>query len=134
MAQLASYLLRSAVDFRRVGTIVVITTLCACLLLLLRQSPFRFAKNLSEHWVESNSPPGSNTKAIGNDTGGIDVVAASLTSENTSWLHEYFPEWQKKIYVVDDARASLTVPKNKGHEAMAYLTWVCCHIFKQATN
>jgi len=50
------------------------------------------------------------------------AVIASLHRENTSWYFQYFPEWQKHVYVVDDASASPAVPKNKGREAMVYLT------------
>jgi hypothetical protein len=52
------------------------------------------------------------------------VVVASQASENATWLNEYFPLWEKNIYRVDDPRAPLTVPKNKGRESMVYLTYV----------
>jgi len=52
------------------------------------------------------------------------VVVASQASENATWLNEYFPSWEKNIYRVDDAKAPLTVPKNKGRESMVYLTYV----------
>jgi hypothetical protein len=52
------------------------------------------------------------------------VVIASQRSENTTWLDEYFPEWEKNIYRVDDENAPLTVPRNKGRESMVYLTCV----------
>lgn len=51
-----------------------------------------------------------------------DMVVASMKQDNTSWLYEYFPEWHKSIYVVDDASADLTVAHNKGRESMVYLT------------
>ena len=52
------------------------------------------------------------------------IVVASQKSENATWLEEYFPEWEKNIYRVDDTNAPLTVPKNKGRESMVYLTYV----------
>lgn len=52
------------------------------------------------------------------------VVVASKASENATWLDEYFPEWEKNIYHVDDPQAALTVPKNKGRESMVYLTYI----------
>jgi hypothetical protein len=52
------------------------------------------------------------------------VVVASQSSENATWLEEYFPQWEKNIYHVDDPSAALTVPKNKGRESMVYLTYV----------
>lgn len=50
------------------------------------------------------------------------VVVASQTGENSTWLEEYFPQWEKNIYKVDDQNAPLTVPVNKGRESMVYLT------------
>ena len=58
------------------------------------------------------------------------VVVASQSSENATWLEEYFPEWEKNIYRVDDANAPLTVPKNKGRESMVYLTYVLGRAFR----
>jgi hypothetical protein len=52
------------------------------------------------------------------------VVVASQASENATWLNEYFPHWEKNIYRVDDPKAPLTVPTNKGRESMVYLTYV----------
>ncbi|KAL5119627.1 hypothetical protein ACEQ8H_002473 [Pleosporales sp. CAS-2024a] len=52
------------------------------------------------------------------------VVVASQASENATWLDDFFPQWEKKIYRVDDASAALTVPKNKGRESMVYLTYI----------
>lgn len=52
------------------------------------------------------------------------VVVASQVSENATWLAEYFPQWEQNIYRVDDPKAPLTVPKNKGRESMVYLTYV----------
>lgn len=56
-----------------------------------------------------------------------DLVVASMKSDNTSWLFEYFPDWHKSIYVVDDKNAELTVEVNKGRESMVYLTYVHPH-------
>ncbi|OJD11075.1 hypothetical protein AJ78_08075 [Emergomyces pasteurianus Ep9510] len=53
-----------------------------------------------------------------------EIVVASMSTDNTSWLNENLPEWKKKVYVVDDPKARLTVPKNKGREAMVYLTYI----------
>lgn len=50
------------------------------------------------------------------------LVVASRKHENTRWLQEHFDAWRKFIYVTDDSRAELTVPVNKGREAMVYLT------------
>jgi len=53
-----------------------------------------------------------------------ELVVASIKSDDTSWLSEELPEWKANVYVVDDPNANLTVPFNKGHETMAYLTSV----------
>ncbi|CAI6332642.1 unnamed protein product [Periconia digitata] len=54
----------------------------------------------------------------------IAVVVASQHKDDTAWLSEYFPYWEKHIYMVDDADAKLKVPKNKGRESMVYLTFM----------
>ena len=59
------------------------------------------------------------TDAVSND---VELVVASMKHEDTSWLGEWFPHWKRSIYTVDDPTTSLTVPKNKGREAMVYLT------------
>lgn len=53
-----------------------------------------------------------------------DMVVASMKSDDTSWLAEYFQDWSRSIYVVDDKDAPLTVARNKGRESMVYLTLV----------
>jgi len=66
---------------------------------------------------------------------GVDkiIVMASLESENTSWVAEKLPDWQRAIYIVnpstpvDPSFHELTIPVNKGHEAMAYLTYLIDH-------
>ncbi|KAJ5837138.1 Lipase class 3 [Penicillium robsamsonii] len=52
------------------------------------------------------------------------MIVASMKSDDTSWLSEYFPDWTKSIYVVDDKHAPLTVTRNKGRESMVYLTYI----------
>lgn len=58
---------------------------------------------------------------------GVEIVVASMAEEDTTWLAEYLPEWKTNIYVVNDARARLTVPMNKGRESMVYLTYMIDH-------
>ncbi|KAF2643943.1 hypothetical protein P280DRAFT_392117 [Massarina eburnea CBS 473.64] len=62
------------------------------------------------------------------------VVVASQKSENTTWLEEHFPQWEKFIYHVDDATAELTVVKNKGRESMVYLTFIIDNYAKLPDN
>ncbi|KAI1272517.1 hypothetical protein F5Y07DRAFT_379716 [Xylaria sp. FL0933] len=54
----------------------------------------------------------------------LELVVASVKAEDTSWFHAYLPSWHKNIYVADDPSAPLTVPTNKGREAMVYLTYM----------
>ncbi|KAL1997840.1 hypothetical protein VTN02DRAFT_627 [Thermoascus thermophilus] len=68
------------------------------------------------------------------DAPDVALVVASTKHENTSWLLEYFPRWQHRIYVVDDAQAALTVPRNKGREAMVYLTYIIDHYDRLPAN
>lgn len=68
-------------------------------------------------------PPGSTyTKA---------VVIGRLSSENVTWLDEAAlpPSIQTFVYTVDasDPTTTLRIPKNKGHEAMVYLTYIIDH-------
>jgi hypothetical protein len=53
----------------------------------------------------------------------IALVVASQTTDNTTWLEESFPTWEKAIYLTD-APSNLSVPVNKGRESMVYLTFV----------
>jgi hypothetical protein len=39
-------------------------------------------------------------------------------------VHRHPPNWSQSVYVVDDPAVELTVPKNKGREAMVYLRYV----------
>jgi hypothetical protein len=57
-----------------------------------------------------------------NDDDDVEMVVASLRSENITWLHDYLVDWRKNIYTVDDENAALPVPQNKGREAMVFLT------------
>ncbi|KAK3381206.1 hypothetical protein B0H63DRAFT_545682 [Podospora didyma] len=60
----------------------------------------------------------------------VDVVVASMKHEDTERVHKHLPtHWRTTVYVVDDPTASLTVPENKGREAMAYLTCVSLLVF-----
>ncbi|KAH6616911.1 hypothetical protein F5144DRAFT_377219 [Chaetomium tenue] len=55
------------------------------------------------------------------------IVVASLRREDTSWVHQHLPGWSRSVYVADDPSAEFTVPKNKGREAMVYLTHIINH-------
>jgi Protein of unknown function (DUF3431) len=53
------------------------------------------------------------------------LIVASTLSSNLTWLYPSLraTHWTPHIYVTDDPHA-LTVPKNKGNEAMVYLTYI----------
>ncbi|PWY91468.1 hypothetical protein BO94DRAFT_513606 [Aspergillus sclerotioniger CBS 115572] len=58
------------------------------------------------------------------------IVMARLQEEHTDWVEQELPDWQRAIYVVNPSKAAaadsrqLTTPLNKGHESMAYLTYL----------
>ncbi|XWW97544.1 hypothetical protein V2A60_005528 [Cordyceps javanica] len=54
----------------------------------------------------------------------LEFIVATTKQENVTWLGDYLLDWPKNIYVVDDRKAALTVPQNKGHEAMVFLTYI----------
>ena len=94
----------SSVLFRVIIIFFVVLIIHFCFLPLTRVWPLRHAGEVKNHYVE--------------------LVVASVTNDNTSWVHEYFPQYPANIYVMDDPYATLTVAKNKGRESAAYLTWV----------
>lgn len=53
-----------------------------------------------------------------------ELVFAATSSSNMDWVAEELGSWPANIYRSDDKEAPLTVPENKGNEAMAYLTFV----------
>lgn len=61
-----------------------------------------------------------------------ELVFAAMEASNMSWVDENLSDWTANIYRAD-AGQGLTVPINKGNEAMVYLTYVAlrfCLIFK----
>ncbi|KAF3481770.1 uncharacterized protein GIQ15_04529 [Arthroderma uncinatum] len=55
------------------------------------------------------------------------LVIASLQEEDTSWARELARDDRSltaAVYIVDNPTAPLTVPRNKGHEVMVYLTHI----------
>lgn len=82
-------------------------------------------ENTSPYPKGETKPPGSNyTKAL---------VVPKLRRENTSWIEEELGDLievgllKPAVYVVDDPKAELHPPKNKGHEVMVYLTYIIDH-------
>jgi len=52
------------------------------------------------------------------------IVASSVKGDDISWMHEFLPDWEPNVYVMNDPTANLTVAQNKGNEAAAYLTYL----------
>lgn len=54
------------------------------------------------------------------------IVMARLESQDVSWVSQNLGQFNTSIYTVDqnNSQPGLKVPKNKGHEAMAYLTYI----------
>lgn len=71
----------------------------------------------SQPEVQPESQPGQTPRKV-------ELVVASTKKEDTAWVGKHFPDWHPQIYVVNDKHAALTVPKNKGREAMVYLTYL----------
>lgn len=55
-----------------------------------------------------------------------ELVLAAMQASNMSWVEEHLSDWQVNIYRADAKHdeVGLTVPVNKGNEAMVYLTYV----------
>jgi hypothetical protein len=55
-----------------------------------------------------------------------ELVLAAMSYSNMSWVQENLPNWYTNIYRADvpPGEADLTVPVNKGNEAMVFLTYV----------
>lgn len=58
------------------------------------------------------------------------LVIPRMSYEDTSWIDFEIPGWESAVYVVDDPLAPLHPPKNKGHEAMVYLSYIIEHYNK----
>lgn len=94
--------------YRRLFYLLVIILV----VLLVLRSPQTKTTSGSSHYTNVNNQYGAS------------LVVASQKEDDTTWLQNKFNAWQKYIYVVDDPQAALTVPTNKGREAMVYLTYV----------
>ena len=54
----------------------------------------------------------------------LKYVLAKTRKEDVSWLYNHFPDANVTIYEVDAQPDKLKIPKNKGREAMVYLTYL----------
>ncbi|KAJ5177271.1 Protein of unknown function DUF3431 [Penicillium canariense] len=55
-----------------------------------------------------------------------ELVLAAMSTSNMSWVEDHVPQWHPNIYRADvpPGEADLTVPANKGNEAMVFLTYI----------
>lgn len=88
------------------GSVTPIVVLVVCSWFLVLQFHFQW-----DWFPSADEPP-------------VEMVVASLKSEDTAWVHRYLPGWAASVYIVDDHSAKLTVPQNKGREAMVYLSHI----------
>ncbi|KAL4817085.1 hypothetical protein BDW67DRAFT_175018 [Aspergillus spinulosporus] len=83
-------------------------------------------------WL-SNTSPQSQWTAYKGDIKDKVIVMARLEEEPVHWVHEELPDWQRAIYTVNPSKTTqaddkrLKTPVNKGHESMAYLTYLIDH-------
>lgn len=121
----------ATMNFRKIKRLVAAAALCACLLLFLRISIQQTSSSYSEDSKPNELINSASDRLLSTETQSptknddkLELVVAKLSREDSTWLFKYFPGWVKKVYVVDDLAAALTVPKNKGRESMAYLTYI----------
>jgi hypothetical protein len=55
------------------------------------------------------------------------LVIGRVSDEDISWVDRELPGLNTSIYQVDAPPSELRIPKNKGHEAMVYLTYIIEH-------
>ncbi|BDD58645.1 hypothetical protein MAP00_003908 [Monascus purpureus] len=78
---------------------------------------------MANHGAHHHSP---HRGAVGDKV----IVMARLEEDDTNWVQEELPDWQRAIYTVNPSNATvedshaLITPINKGHESMAYLTYI----------
>ncbi|KAF7171825.1 hypothetical protein CNMCM5623_004149 [Aspergillus felis] len=84
-------------------------------------------------WVKSQYLPQSIPTLLHRQTNETVIVMAALEEEHTEWVKEELPDWQRAIYIVNPSTATRADPSklitalNKGHESMAYLTYLIDH-------
>lgn len=81
----------------------------------------------TRHQTIANRPAASNVAKIHPARRETGIVVASTTKEDASWVYRHFAHWNPQVYTADNQSAALTVPRNKGHEAMVYLTYIIDH-------
>jgi hypothetical protein len=79
-------------------------------------SRYRTSRSFPEEELATSMPPGYNYT--------VTVVTGRTSGEETNWLDNELSNLQHVVYVVDDINAEYHTPKNKGNEAMIYLSYL----------
>lgn len=104
---------------------LAVTLLLLSYQLILDQAPI-----IGTNWTTGQgiSVAGDNDHVVSDPTQPAEkeLVLAAMQASNMSWVEEYLSDWKVNIYRADakDGDVGLTVPVNKGNEAMVYLTCV----------
>ncbi|KAF2877851.1 hypothetical protein BDV95DRAFT_532811 [Massariosphaeria phaeospora] len=84
----------------------------------VRGDPLDFSIPL--HYTEGLAkPPGTNYSHV--------IVVPKTVKEDLGWMEKDLPDSPIVIYEVDNPNAENKVPKNKGREAMVYLSYIIDH-------
>jgi hypothetical protein len=99
------------------GAVLVLTTAIGW--------PFHRSTSLLMQAESANTDDTEPVQFIPDYTGTAAVIGSlSKDSNEWEWMCKYLRGWSKHIYVLDDKDAVPSIPKNKGGEAMAYLSYV----------
>lgn len=117
--------------FVRRRTLVLTLVLIFCLFAFVVRRQFQLNYDVSRLYSPKYSKPvflPGTAKPV-SEIYTKNLVMGRLKSEDVSWLQSELPGLNTTIYVVDDddPNAPYRVPKNKGHEAMVYLTYIIDH-------
>ncbi|KAL5337133.1 hypothetical protein BJX70DRAFT_409416 [Aspergillus crustosus] len=84
-------------------------------------------------WLGNKNPQQNKWPVYKDNTNDKVIVMARLEEEPVNWVREELPDWQTAMYTVNPSSSTLAnnhrlkTPLNKGHESMAYLTYLIDH-------
>jgi hypothetical protein len=107
-----------------------VALICVAIILLslvsLRSQMYDYLPQVPiRHLPPSDRPPTTSPHDITRT-----LVIPRLAEEDIGWVAQFLGGdtlLTRAVYTVDDPRADLTVPENKGHEVMVYLTYIIDH-------
>ena len=122
---------RSRLSFQ---VLLLVTIALIILVIIFREkflvyNPVGYAIGSISCWRTGRS---DGAKPIGSAVEDKILVIPTLASTDSSWVALELPDWQRAIYIVNPSpgtspASSLATPMNKGHEAMAYITYIIDH-------